>query len=103
MAVTVYEKAPGQKVFEGGNLKAKFVSIDLGAYATDGVAITASKFGMDAILAIFFQAPHTTNIKYVKFDVANMKILAYSDVGATQVVNTTDLAGQRVHALVIGR
>jgi len=102
MAITVLKKNQAWRVFEGDGLKMKFVTIDLGTYATNGVAIAASDCGMDHIFALFIEEPFTTNIKAVRFDRANMKIVGYSDQDATEITNSTDLAGQLLNAIVVG-
>ena len=102
MAITVAQKSRAYRVFEGDGLKMKLVTIDLGTYATNGIAIAASDCGMDHIFALFIEEPFTTNIKAVRFDRANMKIVAYSDQDATEVSASTDLAGQLLNAIVVG-
>lgn len=101
MSVTVRKKG-NCRVFEGNGLKMKHVTIDLGEYATNGVPVADSDFGMEQVLGFFHQEPLTTNIKTLVYDAASKKIIAYSDWAATQVVNTTDLTGELVHAVVVG-
>jgi hypothetical protein len=105
MAVTVLKKgSPNMHlIFEGnGNMKMKHVTIDLGVYATNGVPVTAADFGFDVLWGIVHMEPLTTNIKTLVYDPTNKKIIAYSNWAGTQVSGSTNLAGQLIHALVVG-
>lgn len=102
MAITVAQKSKAYRTFEGDGMKFKFVTIDLGVYATNGIAIAPSNCGMDHIFMVFFQAPVTTNIKDVVYDATNKKVKAFSDRAGTEVAASTDCSGQLINAIVVG-
>jgi hypothetical protein len=105
MAVTVLKKgSPNMHlIFEcNGNMKMKHVTIDLGSYVTNGVPVTAADFGFDVLWGIVHMEPLTTHIKTLVYDPTNKKIIAYSNWAGTQVGNGQSLAGELIHALVVG-
>jgi len=104
MAISVtFPSAGAGKAFEGDGLKVKPVMVNLGTYATNGIAIAASDCKMEILVDLFFCSVYTTNIKALRYDKANGKIIAYSDQDATEVSNSTDLSAQPFMALAVGR
>lgn len=102
MPNVVRYQSKAYRVFEGDNLKMKFVRMDLGTYATGGVTLDPEEVGMETVYTVLFQIPYTTNIKNVVYDPSTRKILAYSTLGGTEVTNGTNLSGQWINAVVIG-
>ena len=104
MAATVtYPSKGGYRLFEGDGLKMKIVTVDKADahYLTNGFDFAASDVGMEVIVAIAFMGPSTTHVKDAYW--TGSKIMCFSDRGGTQVTNDTDIAGELMHFLVIGR
>jgi len=104
MALTVYFPSKGAgKVFDGDGLKIRPVKFDFGVYATNGVAVTAADVKMEQIDAIIFEMSDNSGVKTCFWDKSAGKILCYTAIYATEVSGSTDLTGQTVWGLVIGR
>jgi hypothetical protein len=107
---TLYEfdgaaSSPQQPVL-GTKLVFSQITFD-SAYATGGLALSASDFGLDEILAVF---PANDAGYLFEYDKANGKLLAYyidndavADSAAIQVAASVDLSAINPFVIAVGR
>ena len=84
MAITVTLDA-GARVVKGDEVETRG-SFNLGAYATDGIAVTAANVGLSVLEHMSIEVGGGYHFEY---DKANGKIKAYD--GSTEIADTTDI------------
>lgn len=85
-----------------GNRRKVYGTINLGSYATNGVAVTARQFGLKTIDFVQFET--LVNGTTFVYDRTNLKVKAFVAAG-TEVPNATDLSGasSTLRFMVVGR
>lgn len=98
MAITVtIDSAKGRSGFLGGE-KIRRGTLQLGVYATNGIAVAASDFKLKTLRSLYIG--HNTGTVY-EWDKANGKIKAYSGALA-EVANTTDISARTPQFVALG-
>lgn len=101
MALTVTQKSKAYRTFEGDGLKLKFLTVDLGVYATGGIGFNSTDAEMEVLHSVHFGDSLTANVHKVKYDATNKKIVAFAD-SVNQVANDVNLTGQKIDVLAVG-
>lgn len=97
MAVTV-TAGPDRRV--EGNKRIVTGTLNVGTYATSGVATTAADFGMSTLDGILFM--QDGKVRTYMYDKTAGKILAITIVNGAEVANSTDLSADRPPFIAIG-
>ena len=101
MALVVTQKSKAYRAFEGDGLKMKFLTLDLGVYATGGIGFNSVDAEMEVIHDVCFMNTLTANVHKCRYDGTNKKVVAYGD-SVNQVANDTNITGQKINVLVFG-
>jgi hypothetical protein len=86
-------------------------TVNLGSYATAGMAVTPQMFGLDGVIIALILSP--TSGYVFAWDKANSKILAYrnkdpgaaggADIPMPEVANAVDLSAVNIPVIAFGR
>lgn len=87
-----------------GNIDHVTTTLDLGAYATGGVAVTAALFGLSVIYDMTSPLSADSSIQY-SYDPADGKVKALVLADGSEVADTTNLSatGKPCRITVMGR
>ena len=96
MAATVTVDAGG--TFVVGDRKISMGTLQLGSYATSGVAVVAADVGLSVLQHLTIENGGGLDFEY---DKANGLVLAYD--GGTEVANATDISANVARYVAIGK
>lgn len=98
MAATV-TAGPERRV--EGNKRVVQGTLNIGVYATSGIATTAADFGLTTLDLILFA--RDGKVREYAYDKTAGKILAFTVINGAEVANSTDLSADRPPFMAIGQ